>query len=59
MNVIDSTWDFKCKQYPDGLIKKSKARTFCKGWSTVGQNLFICNLCASAAVEKDSIDVDS
>jgi hypothetical protein len=28
MNVINSTWAFKCKQYPDGLIKKFKAR-FC------------------------------
>jgi hypothetical protein len=28
MNVISSTWALKCKMYPDGLIKKSKAR-FC------------------------------
>jgi hypothetical protein len=28
MNVINSTWAFKCKHYPDGLIKKFKAR-FC------------------------------
>jgi hypothetical protein len=28
MNVIDFTWAFKCKRYPDGLIKKFKAR-FC------------------------------
>ncbi len=28
MNVISSTWAFKCKRYPDGLIKKFKAR-FC------------------------------
>jgi hypothetical protein len=28
MNVINSTWAFKCKPYPDGLIKKLKAR-FC------------------------------
>ena len=27
-NVIRAMWDFKCKQYPDGLIKKFKAR-FC------------------------------
>jgi hypothetical protein len=27
-HVIPSTWAFKCKQYPDGLIKKFKAR-FC------------------------------
>jgi hypothetical protein len=26
MNVINSTWAFKCKCYPDGLIKKFKAR---------------------------------
>jgi hypothetical protein len=24
MNVISSTWAFKCKRYPDGLIKNSK-----------------------------------
>jgi hypothetical protein len=28
MNVINCTWAFKCKCYPDGLIKKFKAR-FC------------------------------
>ena len=28
MNVLSSTWAFKCKQYPDGLIKKFKA-CFC------------------------------
>jgi hypothetical protein len=28
INVISSTWAFKCKRYPDGLIKKFKAR-FC------------------------------
>jgi hypothetical protein len=28
MKVINSTWAFKCKHYPDGLIKKFKAR-FC------------------------------
>jgi hypothetical protein len=28
MNVISFTWAFKCKRYPDGLIKKFKAR-FC------------------------------
>ncbi len=27
-NVIHLTWDFKCKQFPDGLIKKFKA-CFC------------------------------
>lgn len=28
MNVIPSTWAFKCKRFPDGRIKKFKAR-FC------------------------------
>jgi hypothetical protein len=28
MNVLPSTWAFKCKRFPDGLIKKLKAR-FC------------------------------
>ena len=28
MSVIDSTWAFKCKRYPDGFIKKFKAQFF-------------------------------
>ena len=28
MNVLPSTWAFKCKRYPDGSIRKFKAR-FC------------------------------
>ena len=35
MNVIGSTWAFKLKRYPDGLIKKFKAR-FCQ--PAVGRN---------------------
>ncbi len=31
MNSIDSTWAFKLKQYPDGLIKKLKARLCARG----------------------------
>jgi hypothetical protein len=31
MNVIKSTWAFKCKRYPDGLIKKFKARFCARG----------------------------
>ena len=27
-NILDSTWAFKCKRYPDGRVKKLKAR-FC------------------------------
>jgi Reverse transcriptase (RNA-dependent DNA polymerase) len=30
MNVLPSTWAFKCKRQPDGLVKKYKAR-FCAG----------------------------
>jgi hypothetical protein len=30
-HVIPSTWAFKCKQYPDGLIKKFKARFCARG----------------------------
>ncbi len=29
--VIRSTWAFKCKQYPDGLVKKFKARFCARG----------------------------
>ncbi len=31
MNIINSTWAFKCKRYPDGLIKKVKARFCARG----------------------------
>ena len=31
MNVIPSTWAFKCKHFPDGLIKKFKARFCARG----------------------------
>ena len=31
MNIISSTWAFKCKRYPDGLIKKFKARFCARG----------------------------
>jgi hypothetical protein len=31
MKVISSTWAFKCKRYPDGLIKKFKARFCARG----------------------------
>ena len=31
MNVLVSTWAFKCKIYPDGSIRKFKARFYCKG----------------------------
>ena len=30
-NIIDSTWAFKLKRYPDGLIKKFKARFCARG----------------------------
>ena len=28
MNVLPSTWAFKCKRFPDGTVRKLKAR-FC------------------------------
>ena len=31
MNVLPSTWAFRCKRYPDGLIKKFKARFCARG----------------------------
>jgi hypothetical protein len=31
MNVISSTWAFKCKRYHDGLFKKFKARFCARG----------------------------
>ncbi len=30
-HVIASTWAFKCKRYPDGLIKKLKAHFCARG----------------------------
>jgi hypothetical protein len=31
MNVLPSTWAFKCKRYPDGRVKKFKARFCARG----------------------------
>ena len=31
MNVLPSTWAFKCKRYPDGMIRKLKARFCARG----------------------------
>ena len=31
MNVLPSTWAFKCKRYPDGSIRKLKARFCARG----------------------------
>lgn len=31
MHVIPSTWAFKCKRYPDGLVRKLKARFCARG----------------------------
>jgi len=31
MNVLQGTWAFKCKRFPDGLIKKFKARFCARG----------------------------
>ena len=31
MNAIDSTWYFRCKLYPDGLINNFKARFYARG----------------------------
>jgi hypothetical protein len=40
-HVIPSTWAFKCKRYPDGLIKKFKARFCARGDKQLkGRNFF-------------------
>ena len=31
MNVLPSTWAFKCKRYPDGSVRKFKGRFCCRG----------------------------
>ena len=31
MSVLPSTWAFRCKRYPNGLIRKLKARFCCRG----------------------------
>jgi hypothetical protein len=40
-HVIGSTWAFKCKQYPDGLIKKFKARFCARGDKQLKQTDFV------------------
>ena len=32
MNVLESTWVFKVKRYPNGTIRKLKARFFVRGY---------------------------
>jgi len=37
LNVLDSTWAFKCERYPNGSIKKLKVRFCCRGdWHVYG-----------------------
>ena len=43
MNVIDSTWTFKLKRFPDSLIKIQDS-LLCSWISTVGRCLFIQHL---------------
>jgi hypothetical protein len=31
MNLLPSTWAFKCKHYPDGSVRKLKSRFCCRG----------------------------
>lgn len=31
MNVLPSTWDFKCKRFPEGSVKKFKGRFCARG----------------------------
>ena len=31
MNVLPSTWAFRCKRFPSGLVRKLKARFCCRG----------------------------
>jgi hypothetical protein len=31
MNILPSTWAFKCKRFPDGMVRKLKARFCCRG----------------------------
>ena len=35
MNVLSSTWTFKIKRYPDGRIKKLKARFCVRGYEQI------------------------
>ena len=35
INVMSSTWAFKCKQFPDGIIKKCKARFCARGYQQI------------------------
>jgi hypothetical protein len=41
MNVLPSTWAFKCKRYPDGTIRKLKSRFCVRGNKQIeGVNFF-------------------
>ena len=39
-HIIASTWAFKCKRYPDGLIKKFKVCFFARGNRQLGRTDF-------------------
>ena len=40
MNVTDSIWAFKLKRYPDGVVKKVKARFCARGNQHKGVDFF-------------------
>ena len=35
-DLIQSTWAFECKSYPDGLLKKFKSRFYTRGDQQLG-----------------------
>ena len=55
MNVIDSTWAFKLKRYPDGLIKKFKAR-FCSWGDQQIKGIDFFDVCPHCTVDHREID---
>ena len=38
MNILPSTWAFRCKWYPDGSVRKLKAR-FCARGDKQGEGI--------------------
>ena len=43
MNVIDSIWAFKLKRFPEGMVKKFKARFCARGNQQLeGVDFFLC-----------------
>ncbi len=59
MNVLPGTWVFKCKRYPDGLIKKFKAQFCAQGDKQIEGVDFFETYAPGNPMDYCAIDVDT